>query len=360
MAVHFHKLKVSKIKKETADCVSISFDIPPELQQEFVFKEGQNITVKKEINGEEVRRSYSICAAPHENLLKVAVKAIEGGAFSMFANEVLKEGDELELLPPSGKFNAKLEAGKAGNFLAIAAGSGITPVISIIKHTLQQHPQNTFTLVYGNRSRASIIFFEELEALKNKFINRFNMVNILSRERTDSDINYGRIDRAKLQSLDKLLHYEAFDSIYICGPEQIIFAARDYLTDLGIGRNKIHFELFNTPGQDAERQQKVATETDLAAGPKSKITVKLDGRAFDFDLAQTGASILDAALQQGADLPFACKGGVCCTCRAKLVSGEVHMDVNYALEPEEVAAGFILTCQSHPRTENVEVDFDVK
>lgn len=355
MAVHFHQLKVKAVKKETPDCVSVSFAVPAEVQELFAFKEGQNITIKKNINGEELRRSYSLCTAPHENELKVAIKKVEGGLFSAFANDVLAAGDVLEVMPPSGKFNSK---NAAGNYLAIAAGSGITPVISIIKHTLQTQPQTSFTLIYGNKSRGSVIFFEEIEALKNKYMQRFVCVNILSRERTDADINYGRINVDKLEALRQLVDFKSFNDIYICGPEEMIFSAAAFLEEEGIAKPNIHFELFTTPGQkhSTVKEQQVAED----AGPKSKITVKLDGRSFDFDLSYKSDNILDAALQQGADLPYACKGGVCCTCRAKLVEGKVHMDVNYALEEEELAQGFILTCQSHPLTDKVVVDFDVK
>jgi ring-1,2-phenylacetyl-CoA epoxidase subunit PaaE len=360
MAVHFHPLKIKEIKKETTDCVSVSFEVPRELMDEFLFKEGQNITIKAIIEGEELRRSYSLCTAPHEKEIKVAIKKVTGGLFSSFANEKLKTGDVLEVLPPVGKFNAKPGANKAGNYLAIAAGSGITPVISIIKHTLQTEAESSFTLLYGNKSRSSIIFFEELEAIKNKYIQRFNLINVLSREKTEADINYGRIDGNKLKALEQQLFFPGFDNIYICGPEEMIFSARDFLEGLGVEKHRIHFELFTTPGQNQQKRTTTVTGTEAGSGPKSHITVKLDGRSFDFDLDPNGQPILDAALAQGADLPYACKGGVCCTCRAKLVSGEVIMDANYALEPEEVAQGFILTCQSHPRTEKVVVDFDVK
>lgn len=360
MAVHFHPLRIKDIKQETADCVSVHFDVPGELREDFLFKEGQNITIRSTIDGEEVRRSYSLCTAPHENDIKVAIKKVDGGLFSQFANESLKKGDVLDILPPVGKFNAKLKEGQSGNYLAIAAGSGITPVISIIKHTLHAQPNSSFTLLYGNKSRNSIIFFEELEALKNKYIQRFNFINVLSREKTDSDINYGRIDAVKLKALQVLLPYQSFDSIYICGPESMIFGARDYFEALGIDRNKIHFELFTTPGQTQAKSEQIVPSEQTDLGPRSQVTVKLDGRSFDFSLGHNGEAILDAALRQGADLPYACKGGVCCTCRAKLLEGEVSMDVNYALEPEEVAQGFILTCQSHPRSGNVVIDFDVK
>lgn len=359
MAVHFHSLRINDVRRETPDCVSVCFDIPAELEKEFHFKEGQNITLKKNIAGEEIRRSYSICTAPHENELRVAIKKVDGGLFSQFANDTLKAGDELEVLPPTGKFNAKFIEGRAGNYLAIAAGSGITPIVSIIKHTLQKEPNSNFTLVYSNRSRGSIIFFEELEAIKNKYIRRFNFINVLSREKTDADIFYGRIDEQKLGMLERLIPYHNFDEIYICGPESLIFTTNDFLQKKGIDKKNIHFELFTTPGQSQQKKKTILTEEE-DKGPKSNVTIKLDGRSFAFDLPYTGQSILDGALQQGADLPYACKGGVCATCRAKLIDGEINMDINYALEPEEIEQGFILTCQSHPKTEKVTVDFDIK
>ncbi|MGG9962080.1 1,2-phenylacetyl-CoA epoxidase subunit PaaE [Ferruginibacter sp. SUN106] len=359
MAVHFHTLKIKAVKKETPDCVSIAFTVPEDLQATFAFEQGQNITLKKIIDGEEVRRSYSICAAPFENELKVAVKKVDGGKFSCYANDILKAGDEIEVLPPTGKFNTKLHAANKKQYVAFAAGSGITPVLSIIKTTLQTEPQSHFTLIFGNRSRSSIIFFEELEGLKNKFLQRFNFINILSRERTDAPINSGRIDDQKLIQLNKLVNYKGIDEYFICGPEEMIFCVKDFLAQQGIDKKKIHFELFTTPGQ--KNSSVVNNESSMkSSGPSSKITVKLDGRSFDFDLGFNGENILDAALKQGADLPFACKGGVCCTCKAKLLEGQVAMDVNWGLEQEEIEQGFILTCQSHPTTGKVVVDFDIK
>ena len=359
MAVHFHKLTIKEVRSETPDCISIAFDMPENLKSEFVFEQGQNITIKKEINGEEIRRSYSICSAPFENELRVAVKKVDGGKFSTYANNILKAGDELDVMPPTGKFNTKLKAENTKKYLAFVAGSGITPVISIIKTTLQTEPASSFTLVFGNRGRNSIIFFEELEGLKNKYLNRFNFINILSREKTDAPINSGRIDFNKLTELNKLVDYKNINEFFICGPEEMIFCVKEFLEASGIQQKKIHFELFTTPGQKqssvVNRQSSVSSN-----GPSSKISVKLDGRSFDFDLGFNGDNILDAALKQGADLPFACKGGVCCTCKAKLLEGEVEMDVNWGLEHEEVEQGFILTCQSHPTTEKVVVDFDIK
>ncbi len=359
MAVHFHTLKVKGVKKETPDCVSIEFWVPDELRAAFEFAHGQNITIKKTIEGEEIRRSYSICTAPYENTLRVAVKKVEGGKFSSFANTGLNPGDELDVLPPTGKFNTGLKTENQKQYLAFAAGSGITPVISIIKTTLHTEPRSSFTLVFGNRGRNSIIFFEELEAIKNKYINRFNFINILSREKTDAPVNSGRINDAKLVELNKLIDYKNMDEYFICGPEEMLFCVKYFLEQQGIDNKKIHFELFTTPGQKklAVGSQQLAVGSD---GPKSNITVKLDGRSFDFDLGFNSDCILDAALKQGADLPFACKGGVCCTCKARLLEGEVEMEVNWGLEQEEVDQGFILTCQSHPVTQKVVVDFDIK
>ena len=358
MAVHFHLLKIKEVRKETPDCVSVLFDIPDDYRDDFIFEQGQNITIKKEIDGEEIRRSYSICSAPFENELRVAIKKVDAGKFSSFANLVLKAGDVLEVLPPTGKFNTKLKPENKKQYLAFAAGSGITPVISIIKTTLQTEPGSSFTLVFGNRGRQSIIFFEELEGLKNKYLSRFNFINILSREKTDAPINFGRINDDKLTELKRLIDYKTIDEFFICGPEEMIFCVKDFLENLDIDKKKIHFELFTTPGQKKlTDDRKQMTES---TGPKSRITVKLDGRSFDFELGFDNDSILDAALKQGADLPFACKGGVCCTCKARLLEGEVEMDVNWGLEQEEVEQGFILTCQSHPTTEKVVVDFDIK
>jgi ring-1,2-phenylacetyl-CoA epoxidase subunit PaaE len=360
MSIHFHKLAIKEVNKETADCVSVLFDVPNELQQTFQFRQGQSLTMRTFINNEEVRRTYSICSTPLENKWRVAIKKVEGGLFSSLANEQLKKGDVLEVMPPIGKFYVDLNPNNKKNYLAIAAGSGITPVISIIKTTLQTEPASQFTLVYGNRSRSSIIFFEELEAIKNKFIERFNFINILSRERTDAAVNFGRINQEKLVELSKLVDYASIHEIFVCGPEEMIFSVKAFLEQKGVESKRIHFELFTVPG---EKQSTISRRQSAIddGGPKSKITVRLDGRSFDFDLSlNSDTPILDAALKQGADLPFACKGGVCCTCKARLIEGEVAMDVHWGLEDEEVEQGFILTCQSHPKTERVVVDFDIK
>ena len=359
MSIHFHRLAIKQIKKETPDCISVLFDVPDNLKEIFQFRHGQNITLRVFQNGNELRRSYSICAAPHENELKVAVKQMDNGQFSTWANNELKEGDVIEVLPPTGRFYTELNSANKKKYAAFAVGSGITPIISIIKSVLRHEPQSEFTLVYGNKSISTIIFKEELEAIKNKYMDRFNPVFILSREKTDAPLFTGRIDPEKMDRLSKIFNWKSFDEFFVCGPEQMIFGVQNWLEQQGIEKKKIHFELFTTPDQTtarATRKVTIATQS----GPTSKITIKLDGRSFDFDLAFDEEGILDAALKQGADLPFACKGGVCGTCRARLLEGKVEMDVNYALEPEEVAAGFILTCQSHPISPKVVVDYDAR
>jgi ring-1,2-phenylacetyl-CoA epoxidase subunit PaaE len=357
MALHFHPLVISNIEKETSDCVVVSFLVPDALQETFRFAHGQNITLKTDIDGLPVRRSYSICSAPFEKELQVAIKKVPGGVFSTYANTLLKPGDMISVLPPTGKFYTVLNPARGKKYVAFACGSGITPVLSIIKTSLHEEPQSEFILIYSNRSRSSIIFFEALEALKNKYMNRFTLIHLLSREKTETTLNFGRIDPEKLSALNRIIHYETVDDFFICGPEEMIMTTKKFLENSGIPDKKIHFELFaaSTAKKQINKPEAVADNTH-----KSKITVKLDGRYFEFNLAFGAESILDAALQQGADLPYACKGGVCCTCKAKLLEGEVLMDVNYALEPEEVAEGFILTCQSHPTTEKVVVDFDIK
>lgn len=359
MSIHFHPLRIKKIIKETDQCVSVEFEVPEHLSETFRFTQGQSLTMRTILHGEEVRRTYSLCSSPLDNKWKVAIKKVDGGSFSSFANDNLKEGDILEVMEPVGKFYTALNAGNKKNYLAFAAGSGITPVISIIKTTLRTEPNSNFTLVYGNRSRSSIIFFEELEGLKNKFIDRLNLIHILSRERTDSSLNFGRIDIGKLTELEKLIDYKSIDEFFICGPEEMIFCVKNFLEQKEISNKKIHFELFNTSGNKISNLKSQTSNDKI--GPVSKITVKVDGRSFDVDLSlNSDITILDAALKQGADLPFACKGGMCCTCKAKLTEGEVEMDVHWGLEHEEIEQGYILTCQSHPKTEKVVVDFDIK
>lgn len=360
MSIHFHRLRVQEIQKETAEAVSVGFEVPAELADAFQFKPGQNITLKADLGGEEIRRSYSICVAPQSGQLRVAIKQVEGGRFSTWANQALKKGDFLEVLPPTGRFHTPLDPTHRKHYLAFAAGSGITPILSILEATLIEEPESRFTLVYGNKSTASMMFKEKLEALKNQYMQRFVLHPVFSREFSEIPLQSGRMNAEKCRALgEKLIDYRGVDEVFLCGPEAMIFELKEALEKAGIPEKHVHFELFSSPGQTLTRCSAAAQDAK-PSGPQAQITLQVDGRALQYPLSYEGPSILDAALQQGADLPYACKGGVCCTCRAKLLEGEVSMDVNYALEPDELAAGFILTCQSHPRSLKVVVSFDEK
>jgi ring-1,2-phenylacetyl-CoA epoxidase subunit PaaE len=356
MTPKFYSLTIKDIRRETADCVSVAFEVPHELKTSYQFIPGQYLTLKTTLDGEEVRRSYSICSSPLDGDLRVAVKKVEGGRFSTFANEVLQVGNVLDVMTPMGNFHADLNIKNAKHYVAFAAGSGITPILSILKTVLKTEPNNHFTLFYGNRSTDAVLFREAIEGLKNEHLGKLGVHYVLSKEFHNSDLFTGRISAEKARIfLTKLVDVAEVDEFFICGPQEMNEAIRDLLLEFGVERKKIHVELFTT-GIPKNGQTKVA-KTKLT-GFEAQIQITLDGNTFQFPLLSSGDSILDGALQAGADLPYACKGGVCCTCRAKLVAGEVTMDVNYALEPDEVAAGYILTCQSHPKTARVIVDFD--
>lgn len=358
MSIHFHPLKVKELRKETPECVTIVFEVPEQLVTDFKFIQGQNLTIKKTINGQELRRTYSLCTSPLDNEWRVAVKQIEGGLFSQYANNELQVGDVLEVLSPAGKFYTELSNSQKKKYLAICAGSGITPILSIIKTTLQVEPESHFTLVYGNRTRNSIMFFDELEALKNKYINRLSIIHVLSRETVDTPIHNGRIDTEKMEALNRLVNYAGMDEIFLCGPEGLTFGAKSYLEGQGIDHHKIHLELFTTPVSNKSGEDKKVVAAPVNSNA-SLVTIKLDGRSFDFELPYD-ETILDAALDKGLDLPYGCRGGVCCSCKALVREGEVNMDENWGLEDDDVEKGFVLTCQSYPTTPRVVVDFDVK
>lgn len=355
MTPKFHKLKIADLTRETDDTVSIAFEIPQELTADYAYISGQYLTLKAIIDGEDVRRSYSLCSAPHENEWRVAIKEVPQGKFSTFANRKLRAGEELEVMTPTGNFTLKTSSSQSKTYLLVAAGSGITPVLSIMKSVLQNEPQSDVILVYGNKGFSSIIFREEIEALKNQFMDRVQVLHILSRESLGNNLQKGRIDSEKISTiLDKYLN-GSLDEAFICGPEEMIMAVKQGLEAKGIAKENIHFELFTSPN---------ATKKDSIEQPKNSpkisanVTIILDGDEIDIALDSTGKNILDAAQEAGADLPFACKGGVCCTCKAKILEGTATMDVNYALEPDEVEAGYILTCQSHPTSEKLIVSFD--
>lgn len=358
----FYTLKIKEVKRETDQCVTVTLDIPKEYRELFSYQSGQYLTFKKEIDSEDIRRSYSLCTAPHENEMSVAIKKVKGGVFSTFANKNLHAGETLDAMPPQGSFICKSQNDEDKHYMAFAAGSGITPIISIIKSVLHNTNKSTFTLVYGNQNFYSIIFREEIEALKNKYMGRFQVTYILSRERMESDINYGRIDETKCKQLfEKLYQPSFYDDYYMCGPEQMLQNVKQFLIANNVKESKIHYELFYTSeGAKNEKKKAFFESHKESIGKKSIVTIKVDDRSMQIPLAFEGESILDAALKHGADLPFACKGGVCCTCKAKVISGTVDMEVNYALEPDEVANGYILTCQAHPTSDEVFIDFDVR
>lgn len=360
-APKFYPLSVKEIRRETADCISVALEVPEDLRDVFQYAPGQYLTFKKHIENADVRRSYSICSSPKDGELRVAIKKVKEGRFSTYANESLHPGDVLDVMPPMGKFTPRTIDATRKHYVAFTAGSGITPVMSIMKTVLETEPHSTFTLVYGNRSRHTIIFREAIEALKNKHMQRLRVYHVLSREAMDVPLFSGRIDAAKCKELcNTLIDLKTVHEAFICGPEEMIHAVRDQLITLGMEPGRIHMELFASPDQPrATHQQWMATRGQEEGG-MSKVTITLDGATFEMDLAYHGDTILDAALKQGADLPYACKGGVCCTCRAKITAGAVDMEVNYALEQDELDKGFVLTCQSHPKTPRVSVNFDVR
>ncbi len=355
MTPRFHALKVKSVNKLIKDAVLIEFEVPLALRNNFEFISGQYLTLKTQIQNEEVRRSYSLCSAPSEAKWQVAVKQVENGVFSTYAVKQLKSGDEIEVMNPMGNFRYELDQAKKKSIVLFAAGSGITPMMSIIKSALNDEKNSDVTLFYGNKGFYSVIFREELEALKNAYIGRFRIVHLFSQESLGSAIQKGRIDKNKTDSLyNAFLKNQAIDAVYLCGPEQMILGVKDSLVAFGVKSEKIHFELFHA---GLKSEKKLVPEKNINAFD-SQIQVIIDGDNIEFPLASNGLSILDAAQEAGADLPYACKGGVCCTCKARVLEGTVSMDVNYALEKDEVAAGYILSCQAHPTSKIVIVTFD--
>ena len=356
----FHTLNVSAVIGETDDAVRLCFDVPDELRAEFAFQHGQYVTLKATIDGEEVRRSYSICAGVDDPQLQVAVKRVDGGRFSAYANDSLKAGDAIDVMPPAGAFTCALDPAHEKSYLCIAAGSGITPVISIVKTILAREPKSHVTLLYGNQKVASIMFREELEALKNRYMERFQLIHILSRENRDTDILNGRIDNRKGGELMRgLLDLGTTDEFFLCGPEAMISEVSRGLRASGIDEARIHYELFGASADDAAAVvEKHHERARRHAGKVCAVTVISDGRETTLEMSPDGENILDAAGDAGLDLPYACKGGVCATCKARVTAGEVEMDLNHALEADEVAAGYVLSCQAHPVSEKVVIDFD--
>lgn len=356
MATKFYPLPIKEIVKTTPECSLISFDIKDEWKDEFQYQQGQHLTLKATIDGEDVRRSYSLCSCPFDNEWRVAVKHVPDGKFSTYANTALKKGDVLEVMPPNGRFFVKINKEEQKNYVAFAAGSGITPIFSIIKTHLLAEPKSTFKLFYVNQTVNSIILKEEIDGLKNQFMERLEVFHFLTKQERDVPFFNGRMDIQKLDIIFKsIIDKEVTDDYFLCGPEEMIFMIRDYLLENGFDKKQIHFELFGTAGITQKERK---TKTIKSDGKMCDVTIHEGGKSFNFKLAQGTDNILDAAVQQSADLPYACKGGVCATCRAKLIDGKVEMEVCYALEQDEIDEGYILTCQSIPTTEKVVVDFD--
>ncbi len=355
---NFHQVKIADIYKETKDCSVITLDIPEHLKDAFAFKQGQHLTLRKTIDGEDVRRSYSLCSSPLEGQWRVAVKQIPGGVFSTYANTELDAGDALEIMEPTGHFYVDIEPKRARNHIAFAAGSGITPILSIIRTHLLQEPHSTFKLFYLNRTVQSIVFKEEIEQLKNHFFGRFEIFYFLTKEQRDIPFFNGRFTSEKLQTLTKtFIDVPDTDTCFICGPQEMIFLIRDELTAAGMPEDRIHYELFFS-GDSPDKDRHIAEILEHKA-EGTEVTVIDGGKEFHFTMDDTHDTVLDSALAAGADLPFACKGGVCSTCKCKLVEGSVEMKVNYALEEDEVKKNFILGCQAVPTTKKLIVDFDV-
>jgi ring-1,2-phenylacetyl-CoA epoxidase subunit PaaE len=352
-APRFHPLTVSDVRRETADAISLAFTVPDRLRDAYRYTPGQYLTLRATIDGEDVRRSYSICSGLDDGELRVVVKLVAGGAFSGWANEHVQAGDTLSVMTPGGRFGVPIEPGSPRTLVAFAAGSGITPVMAILKSVLH-HERGRFFLFYGNRSTDSIILREQLEDLKDRYMSRLSVFHVLSREQQDIAVLNGHLDAGKLQLLMRtMVPIAEVDQAFVCGPQPMIEGLEKALADLGMARERIHIERF-TPGVGGRPRPILVA---AAEQPMAIATVISEGARMEIPVAR-GEAIIDAAIRAGRSLPYSCKGGMCCTCRARLLEGRVAMAVNYSLEKWETDAGYILTCQSHPLTERVVIDYD--
>ncbi len=350
----FHSLKVADITPLTDDAVCIGFAVPPALADDYAFVQGQHLNIRTSLAGDDVRRSYSICAPAGSGRLRIGVKVLPGGHFSGFAAGGLKVGDELEVMTPVGRFSTPLDPAHEKHYCAIAAGSGITPIYSIVATALEQEPNSRVTLIYTNRTSRTVMFLEELEDLKDRYGARFHLIHVLTREAQDAELLSGRLDADRLTRINEaLVPVASVDEWFLCGPFEMVHELREALERQGADRRHVHSELFHV-----ETTPPVRRTTEADQGEGADVAIRLDGRTSRFRLKGNDVPVLEAALRVRADAPFACKGGVCGTCRAKLVSGTVAMDTNYALEPEEIEKGYVLTCQSHPTSSTVELDYD--
>lgn len=356
MAQHFHSIPVTEVRRETDDAVSVRLAVPDSLRSAFTFKPGQHLTLRRVVAGEEHRRSYSLCAGLDDGEWRIGIRELPGGVVSTWANRELRVGDVVEVMPPDGAFCAEPDPTQARHVVLIGAGSGITPLLSIAKSVLAREPASRVSLLYGNRRLATVMFREDLENLKDAYLARFALYHVFSREPQEVDLFDGRLDAARLgRFLDTLLPPDTIDDVYLCGPSAMLDALVPALAARGVAEDRIHVERFGT-----DVQTPAPRETALAGGPEATVTVVADGMRRELRLARDGQSILDAARAAGLDLPFSCKSGVCSTCRARLTDGTVRMDRNFALMKSDLAAGFILTCQAHPTSDRVCVDFDAR
>jgi len=357
----FHILKTADIKRETADCVSIAFDVPEELKADYNYIQGQYLTLKLSLNGEEFRRCYSLCSSPLDDELRIAAKEVPGGAVSPYLNNEMKAGDEMEVMTPMGNFHTELDSKNVKNYLLFAGGSGITPIISIIKSVLYTEPNSSITLFYANRDQQSIIFKEALESLSKQHSDHFTLYHILAEHPDGCDSQFaGIMTTEKVRALiEGFVNLEETDDIFICGPGPMMDNIKQSLSDANVPESKIHIEYFTVVMEDvAEAEESTEISQDGGGNINATVTVILDDEEFEFELATEGEVILEAAAEAGADVPFSCKGGVCCTCKAKLLEGTVQMEKNFALTDGEVEQGFILTCQSHPTSAKLLVSYD--
>ncbi|WP_395172959.1 1,2-phenylacetyl-CoA epoxidase subunit PaaE [Roseibium alexandrii] len=354
----FHALQVTDIRRDTRDAVVVMLKPEAADQDAFDFIQGQYLTFRRDFDGEELRRSYSICAGKDDGCLKVGIKRVEGGAFSTWANEELKVGDRLDVMPPMGRFFTELEPEKVKRYLGFAGGSGITPILSIIKTVLAREPKSTFTLIYANRQTSSIMFREELEDLKNTYLGRFSVIHILETETQDIDLFTGRIDAEKMDLLFRLwVDAEEVDTAFICGPEPMMLTIADSLRKHGLSDEQIRFELFAS-SQPGRAKARTMSQAAAAGAGTCEVSVTLDGSTRNFQMEKNSTSVLEAAIANSMDAPFSCKAGVCSTCRAKVIEGEVEMEVNHALEDYEVRAGYVLSCQCIPVSDKVVISYD--
>lgn len=354
----FYSLKVASVAKNTRDAVVVTFDVPGQLNDKFSFRPGQYLTLRTNVGGEELRRSYSICAAPSDRQLRVAIKRLNDGAFSNWANQHLEAGQSLDVMPPDGNFTVEFSPTNAHRYVAFAVGSGITPILSLVKTALDTEPESSFTLFFGNRASSAVLFREEIEDIKNRYMARFSLIYVMSREHQDIDLFNGRLDGDKVtQLLNVWMDPSMIDYAFVCGPQDMTESVTRALMDNGIDKSRIKFELFGSP--KGPRALRTGHEARKAPGRDlCEVTVIQDGLTRTLSIEKNKDSVLDSALAQGIELPYSCKGGVCSTCRCKVIEGEVDMDANFALEDYEVARGFVLCCQSFPVTDRLVIDFD--